>query len=390
MGPMPDARALPEVVLVAHEVHDLGGMERVMAELIRRGQGSYRFTVVSIVLQEDLRYLADWVRIRVPRKPAPLRFSLFFLVAGLRLRSVRGSLKHTCGAIVPNAVDVTTVHFCHAGFRKATGGLAPADAPPLRRANTTLQRTLASLAEKWCYRPRQVRLVAAVSRGVGREVSEHFPRCEVVVTPNGVDLERFEPDAATRAEVRESEGVRDGETVGLLVGGDWDRKGLAYAIEGLGHAVRNGTDARLWVVGPGDQERFGQLARDAGVGDRVTFFGRRADTERYYLGADFFVLPTLYEAAPLVSYEAAAAGLPVIATRVSGVEDLVEHGTSGLFVERDAASVGAAIAEVAADPEWRRSMAAEGRKRAAEYTWDRSYDSVDALYRRLIGERVPA
>ena len=74
----------------------------------------------------------------------------------------------------------------------------------------------------------------------------------------------------------------------------------------------------LWIVGPGDVERYRALARGEGVEDRVRFFGRRTDTERFYRAADAFLFPSLYEAFPLVALEAAACGLPIVATASMG------------------------------------------------------------------------
>jgi hypothetical protein len=91
----PPSRVAAEVVLVAHEIHDLGGMERAMAELIRRGSDRYRFTVVSRELAPDLREIARWERVRVPKRPFPAKYVLFFALGGLRLRRLRAPLVHT-------------------------------------------------------------------------------------------------------------------------------------------------------------------------------------------------------------------------------------------------------------------------------------------------------
>ena len=115
----------PRLALVAHGVHDHGGMERALAELVRRARREVDFVVVSPTLADDLQREVDWVRVRTPRRPYVLRFLVFFVVAGLRLRRVRADLRQSEGAIVPNRVDVATVQFCHAGYVASTGSLAP-------------------------------------------------------------------------------------------------------------------------------------------------------------------------------------------------------------------------------------------------------------------------
>ncbi len=384
MTPIAAATQRPSLALVAHEVHDAGGMERAFAELVRRLHCEYRVVVVSRGLDPELRPLVEWRRVRVPRRPFTLKFVSFFVLGGLRLTHRRTDLVHTCGAIVPNRVDVASIHFCHAGFRAAGGTLAPREAPALRRLNTTIARLLALAAERWCYRSGRVGALAAVSPGVAAEVESGYPGIPVLVTPNGVDGGRFRPDAAEGSDVRRAYGAEAEALVALFVGGDWDRKGLAIAIEGLALARRaTARPLRLWVVGRGDRERFEALARSFGSGDNVRFFGPRADAERFYRAADVLVLPTLYECAPLVAYEAAAAGLPIVATRVSGVVELVGEDEAGILVERHPRAVASALAVLAADPALRDRLGKAGRSRARAYTWERSVASVDEIYQAL-------
>jgi glycosyltransferase involved in cell wall biosynthesis len=142
----------------------------------------------------------------------------------------------------------------------------------------------------------------------------------------------------------------------------------------------------LWVVGQGREGRFRSLARELDVADRVRFFGRRLDVERFYQAADVFVLPSLYETFSLAAHEAAASGLPLVATRVSGVADLIGDGEAGVLVERNASDVARALASLAVDPERRSQLGRVARARASEFTWGRSVDGVAALYRDIVAE----
>jgi UDP-glucose:(heptosyl)LPS alpha-1,3-glucosyltransferase len=207
-------------------------------------------------------------------------------------------------------------------------------------------------------------------------------------TPNGVDLDRFTPDLRVRREMREREGLGDDDLVALFVGGDWARKGLDQAVRGLAVAQR-AVERRLtlWVVGKGDERRLRRLAASCGVDGQVRFFGFRADVEPFYQAADLFVFPTLYEAFPLVSLEAAACGLPIVAPAVSGIDQLVGNDEGGLLVDRSPEAIGAAIASLASDAALRVRLGEAARQRASQYSWDRSVASVVETYRRLLGER---
>ena len=376
---------LPCVVFVAHDVHDDGGMERAIAQLIRTARADYEVVVISSQLAADLRPLVKWRRVRLPRRPRPLHFVLFFVVAGLRLRRERADLVHTLGAVVPNRADVATVAFCHAAYRQQEGRV---DRPVFRRVNSALSRRLGRAAERWSYGRGRIRLLAAVSNGVAGELNRHYPLARVVVTPNGVDVDRFRPDPKARREVRAAEGVSAGEIVAVFVGGDWDHKGLMIAIDALALARARGAQGeglRLWVVGRGDEARFRSQVRQTGIAEQIRFFGFRRDVERFLKAADLFVMPSAYETFSVATFEAAASSLPVVATRLHAVDELVGDDEAGLIVERHPEAFSRALVQLASDPSRRRAMGEAGRRRVSSFTWERSTASVLEIYRDLLG-----
>jgi glycosyltransferase involved in cell wall biosynthesis len=377
----------PRVALVAHDIHDGGGMERAFAELLRRASPRYDFTVYASSLAADLRPLVEWRRIPTPARPFPLKFSVFFFTAGFRLYGARADVVHTLGAIAPNRADLATIQFCHAGYVAKLGRLTPGTPRPLHRLNRGISRLLALAAERWCYRASRLHYFACVSQGVRKELASHYPTIASALTPNGVDIDRYKPDASRREKTRNEEAVEDGETLCLFVGGDWDHKGLEIAIRALALARPPEHRLRLWIVGRGDRRRYEQVAAEQGLAPRVRFFGPRDDTERFYQAADILVFPTQYETFSLVAYEAAACCLPVVATKVSGIEDLVVDGESGFLVERTPEAVAGALVRLAVDPELRARMGREGRRRASAYTWGPSVDSIERVYEQLLSRR---
>jgi glycosyltransferase involved in cell wall biosynthesis len=361
-------------------------MERVFAELVRRLRRRYELVVLSIDLAPELEDDVEWHRVRAPARPAALRFAVFFVRAGMRLRRTRRDLVHTLGAIVPNRADVASVHFCHAGFVSAVG-FAPSGAPLVRRLNTALTQAVCILAERWCYRPGRVRTLAAVSRGVGRELSRHYPGVPAVVTPNGVNGERFRPDASAREAMRESHGVASEDVVALFVGGDWDRKGLPVAIDAVARArARGASNLRIWVVGRGDEARARLSAGPEGGDAWLTFFGPRADTERFFQAADLFLFPTSYEAFPLVALEAVASGLPLVAPSVNGIEELIAAG-AGLDVPRDPGRLADTLVQLARDAPLRARLSTSALERSSAYTWARTASSTAEAYAFAAAER---
>jgi glycosyltransferase involved in cell wall biosynthesis len=373
------------VVLIAHDVEDRGGMERSLFETVRRAASEVDFCVVSSTLAPDLRNRVEWRRVPVPRRPFLFKFAAFYLVGWVRVALAGAGVRQTTGAIVPNWADVTVVHFCHAGYLRQARRATRVSLSGLKAWHEWLIRKTSVCAERWSYRPRRLRRFVAVSGGVCRELEEFYPGIPCVVAPNGVDHARFRPNPAMRDTTREQLGASPGEFVAVFVGGDWARKGVDIAIAAVGEARRShDTVVTLWIIGPGDVERYRASARHEGVEGRVHFFGRRSDTERFYRAADAFLLPSLYEAFPLVALEAAACGLPIVATRLNGIEELEAAGAA-LTSKRSAASLAAALSQLGSDRNLRERLGWAAHHEAKRYTWERQATTLLALYEELIG-----
>ncbi len=185
---------------------------------------------------------------------------------------------------------------------------------------------------------------------------------------NGVALDRFRPaaDIGERDAARAALGVRPDQVVVGCVGRLVAEKGLLELI-----AAAAGLDGRyaVVVIGPQDPGKADALtaeqmaaAADAGV----RFLGHRDDVDALYRGMDLFVLPSHREGFPRAAMEAAASGLPVIATDVRGCRQVVADGVTGRLVPlRDPARLAAAIRELGEDPAARAAMGSAASVRAA-------------------------
>jgi glycosyltransferase involved in cell wall biosynthesis len=197
------------------------------------------------------------------------------------------------------------------------------------------------------------------------------PSRKLVLLGNGIDLQRFRPEAKEdiRREARADLGV-DGDavvvgTVGRLVWGKGFRE-LFLAAESL----RDTHPEVVFVVvggsdpGKADAISPGELA-DAGRRGRIVFAGERDDMEDVYRAFDLFALPSYREGFPRSAMEAAASGLPVIATDIRGCRQVVSPGETGLLVPlHDPAALAAAMEQLVVDPALRLRMGTAGRRKA--------------------------
>lgn len=165
---------------------------------------------------------------------------------------------------------------------------------------------------------------------------------------NAVDAERIGSvvAAADRHFLREEIGVRHGSAVGVVGRLRWE-KGQRILIEAMVEVVRQQPFAQLIVIGDGpDRAELEALAERMNLGANVLWLGQQEPeaVQRLYAALDLVVVPSFFEGFGLVAAEAMAAGLPVIASRVDGLVEVVDHGTTGLLVSPgDAAELAKAI-----------------------------------------------
>ena len=375
----------PRVALVGWR---LGSeLERV----IEQGADRFDYVVVSMDLHERLRPLVEWHRMPLPKLNSfRVGWAEFFARAGVRLGRLRADLVHTVGPmpIVPNRVDLNTVTFCHAAFHEAT-----VDHPlkgSASRIGWRLGQRFTLALERWWFQ-RAVGVLVGISEGSAKDLRRHYPGVEVAMVPRGMDLERFRPDPESRRGVREEHSIGPDDVVALFVDQQHRPiKGLEIAIDAFARARRaGGGPDLLWVLGGGNESAT-SLAERVGVGSRVRFLGYSRELERFYRGADIFVLPTVYEAFCRAAHEAAACGLPVVAPPVNGIRELVGADEAGILVRRDSAEVARALIALSGDPVRRVRMGENGRGRVSSLSQENVAELILELHESLLSRPRPS
>jgi glycosyltransferase involved in cell wall biosynthesis len=164
-------------------------------------------------------------------------------------------------------------------------------------------------------------------------------------------------------------------------------KGLGYLIEALAILARQFPGLRLEIAGDGSLRSFlEQECRRLGVCDRVFFLGWREDLPAVMSGWDVFVLPSLDEGFPIAALEAMAAGLPVVASAVGGLMELVQEGETGWLVPAAAsAELAARLRELICDGRKREAMGNAGRQRVLrDFSIVQMVEKTVAVYDRLL------
>ena len=226
-------------------------------------------------------------------------------------------------------------------------------------------------------------LVVTPSRSSSQELQQGFDvsPMKVKVVPHGVDPVRFSSERATDPS----------DSVQLLFVGEHEpRKGIEFLLGAMDLLRNPKPEARLVTIGQGSALReLKHLSNRLRLGDRVEFRGYLPDPDgtrlpKAYSQADIFVLPSLKEGFGFVLLEAMASGLPIVATDVSAIPEVV--GDAGILVPpRNPTALASAIRLLIDDPAKRREMGRRGRDRvAALFTWDKVIPRLTDVYQEAI------
>lgn len=218
-----------------------------------------------------------------------------------------------------------------------------------------------------------------------------IPRERLQLLGNGIDLDRFSPGAnnGARRRVRAEIGARDDNVVVGAIGRLVWEKGYGELFFAAAELREQFPNVMFVVAGPAEPTKSdgidaAAIARAEGAG--VRFLGYRSDVEDIYAALDVYVLASHREGFPRSAMEAAAMGLPIVATNIRGCRQVVEAGVTGLLVEpHDARDLARAIARLATDPRVRESMAKAARLKALhDFDQRRVIDITLKLYAELL------
>ncbi len=315
--------------------------------------------------------LPTW-RVSYRSTPTPLSMALHLVAAGRGWRAVRAS------GFEP---DVIHAHFFLAGVPAVLLGrrripvlvteqwsiFLPSDPAQLSR---TLRR-VASFAYRHANR------VLPASDALRRGIEAEGIEAAFTVVPNVVDTGLFAGDGSRR----------NGRllAVGLL----YEAKGYEFLLEAIALLARQGRDVWLDVVGDGPgREPYERLAAELGVDDRVLFHGLlpKQEVARMMREAELFVLTSRYDNNPCVVIEAMASGLPIVATAVGGIPEMVDERSGRLARAQDPESIAAEIAAAidGIDGYDREAIADAARRR---YGRDTVGNVLAALYADAVARR---
>ncbi len=233
--------------------------------------------------------------------------------------------------------------------------------------------------------------------GVSEHTSDHVveiegsPREKVVTIYNGIDFDRVKPsDDDFRKRIRQEFDAEDKFLI-LTTGQLHPEKGYPYLFEAVAKLKKLTNKPFVWLIAGkgGFEAEFRQQVSDLGCDDVVKFIGFRKDIPDLMSTADVFVLPSVAEAFGVVFAEAIYLGVPIVATKIGGIPEIVTDGVDGILIPpADSEAIAETVADLINHPEKLKSLANTGQQKVIErFEFEDMTRKYEAVYENLMKNR---
>ncbi|MDX2080175.1 MAG: glycosyltransferase [Terrimicrobiaceae bacterium] len=229
--------------------------------------------------------------------------------------------------------------------------------------------------------------VIAVSQSCRTFLIEHerLAPSDVTLIWNAIDTARFEPGEGSRSAARSSLGIAEDDFLIIGVGRLNAQKNFLRFLDVIGELRRARPHVRAFIAGNGPEESaLRQRIESGGLRDVVRLLGYTADPRPLYLAADALLMPSRFEGLPMTLLEAMAMRVPVVASRLDGMAEVVSHGTDGFLCASDSDFV-AALRGLADEPGLRDRIGAAARSKIlGHFTAARMVREIEDIYDRFL------
>jgi glycosyltransferase involved in cell wall biosynthesis len=220
----------------------------------------------------------------------------------------------------------------------------------------------------------------ALTEDMKRAMQAMYDR-DIAIVPNGIDLKEYTSE-------RPMQNVGGPIKRILFVGRLHPVKGVQYLLQAMQMVHEEVPGAKLILVGDGEErESLEKLTDSLGIRECVEFVGGvpHEKIPDYMHHADVFVLPSLSESFGIVNLEAMACGLPIVATRVGGIPDIIEDGANGYLVDtKNQEQIAEVLLKLLQDEQLRKDMSDNNRERVRRYRWDTVTATLEGIYQKSV------
>ena len=378
-----------KIALVVHDIGKKRGHDRYVTELATALADRHEIHLFACTCEDIDRSRVTFHRVRAFMWPDLLKMLSFLINATWKLRKHRFDIIHTQG-VCSLKHHITTAHFCQGRWQEVYRTLDQAHIAGIRKMYHKLVMFTMYYFERAMYRSKGTQHVIALSQQVKDDLIHYYgrPADMTTVIHNGINIDEFHPDNVHiyRDRLRAELDIAS-DTFVLLFVGEFQRKGLRYAIESL-KKIQGTPQVLLVAAGDAASEPYFDLAQQLGVERHVRFVGHQADIKIFYAMSDAYVFPVHYEPFGFTITEAMATGIPVVTSAHAGAAEIIRDGEDGLLISdpQDAGEIARHIQRLIDDPVLRLKLGSQGRKRVEALDWRLFAEKVEAIYTSVIQE----
>lgn len=242
---------------------------------------------------------------------------------------------------------------------------------------------------------KKITKIITVSENNKKILQNLYPnqRHKILTILNGIDttwwqsqLLRFTPEDLKKIKTETFE-AKENTLILIAISELHERKGLKYLIKAMPSITEKYPNVKLVIIGEGpEKENLKNLIEKLKLENNVILLGKKKEIPKLLKSSDIFILPSLREAFGLVNLEAMMAGLPIIATRVGGIPEVVKHKETGLLIKpADERALSQAINQMIASPTTRKKMGTAGKKRAEkQFSAKKMAEEYEKIYATIL------
>ncbi|MFA7169500.1 MAG: glycosyltransferase family 4 protein [Candidatus Paceibacterota bacterium] len=232
--------------------------------------------------------------------------------------------------------------------------------------------------------------IIAPSGAIKKIIFDKGIKKSVYVIPSGINIDHFAKDSGKRDEIRNKYGVKQDEILLITASRVVPEKNIDFIIRSFAIIRKTRKDAKLMIVGEGSfRDELDALVKELSLEESVIFTGLLDKTGMiaHYQASDIFVFASLTETQGLVAVEAMAAGLPVVAVKASGIEDMIKSGQDGILTDNKEDNFAENAIRIIEDTELRKKMSESAKMNAQEFRIAPWTEKVLGLYKELIKKK---
>ena len=231
--------------------------------------------------------------------------------------------------------------------------------------------------------------IIALTEDMKRGIQKIWDR-DAFVVPNGIDLDRFEN--LSREEFRKRLKIEEAEKIIIFVGGLRPVKGVKYLIEAMKIIIDKNRNTKLFIVGDGEEREYLEnLVRNLNLEKHINFIGQVPNEEvrEYMAASNVFILPSLSEGFPVTVVEAMASGLPIVATNVRGLPEIVKDGENGFLVEpKNLEEIADKVLLLLKNEELRKRISKRNKEEVKKYSWKNIVEKLEDVYYECLPQMI--